>query len=1384
MSIRINTLITPTFTAIGPLCQNSIAPALPLTSTNGVTGTWSPATISTLTAGTFSYTFTPTAGQCASSTNISVTISTQIIPVFVKVEPLCQNSTAPALPLTSTNGVTGTWSPATISTLTAGTFTFTFTPTSGLCSAIVTMIITVNAPAIPGFTSLGIICQDDNAPVLPTSSLNGITGTWNPVRISTAASSAGTKTYTFTPESGQCAIATTMAVTVKALTKPLFTNIDPICQNTPAPLLPTISINGINGTWDPEVINTSIVTQPTYKFTATTGQCTETTTMEVKINGKIDPVFDPIGPFCLGSTATALPEISANGITGTWYPATISTAALGSTTYSFSPNADQCAWVKSIVISIVTKSIPELAQIGPICQNSIAPVLPLKSVNGIYGKWSPATISTANAGKVTYTFTPDNGQCAEVGTMDIEIIESTTPTFGIIKTLCQNSTPPVLPVLSTNGITGTWSPATINTTTSGTATYTFMPDPNGQCANPVQLDITIIPQTMPLFTAIGPLCRNSAAPLLPLTSTNGITGTWSPQTIITSTAGTKTYIFTPASDQCAKSTTMTIRINSPITPVFSAIGPMCQNSTPPLLPLTSTNGVTGTWIPATINTAIDGTSDYTFIPTPGQCANTGTLAISITKQTTPLFTAIGPLCLNSAEPALPAKSINGISGTWNPAQISTAKPGTTVYTFTPSAGQCATTGTITVTIEDKLIPTFTAVEPLCQQSIAPQLPLTSTNGITGEWNPVSINTADAGTSTYTFTPGAGQCAVPASMVITVNPQLTPAFAEIGPICQNSTAPNLPNTSTNGFAGIWKPSAINTADSGNATYTFTPNAGQCATKSDLMITITPMITPTFAAVGPICQNSLAPVLPVVSANGVRGKWNPATVTTNMAGSFTYTFTPEAGECATSAVMSITVNPVKSSATQVTICSNQLPYIWNKNNYNTAGNYSITLVTSKGCDSIATLNLSVVKAVTPTFNQIGPLMQNVAAPALPANSVNGITGVWNPANINMAITGITNYLFTPDANQCATSASMDINIQIDAVISGLTLTGLCEQSRLDASRSVGDIVKYEWSLLDQGGTLSQETGINTDFLLSPNYTGPLPADFRVKLEVTNRNGLSTSDTITITVDPAPVAEVNSSGKLEKDGSMVIDGSVSTGADIKYQWSTTEGKIIGPDNQSTARLFGAGIYKLEVSDIHGCLDSKSFKYPLEFHQIVANPDYARVGWNQDTTINVLDNDHSTVYLRPGTVTVTEPATRGGTKVNANGSITYTPRERHTETDKFVYEVCDTLDFCASATVTIDIYDNGLKIPEAFSPNGDGANDKLVFTGLIENYPKSELYVFTRSGQLVHESTNYLNDWGGTTINSTLTNLQLVPTGTYYYVLKLGGTNRAIKGFVYIGY
>ena len=578
---------------------------------------------------------------------------------------------------------------------------------------------------------------------------------------------------------------------------------------------------------------------------------------------------------------------------------------------------------------IITPSItPTFTTIGPLCQNSVAPILPTSSTNSpaITGTWN-AAISTSAVGTIVYTFTPNAGQCASSTTLSVTTTPQITPTFAAIGPLCQNSVAPILPTSSTNtpAINGTWD-AAISTSTAGTTVYTFTPNA-GQCASSTTLSVTTTPQITPTFAAIGPLCQNSIAPTLPTSSTNtpAITGTWD-AAISSSTVGTTVYTFTPALGQCATTATMSVTITPQITPTFVAIGPLCQNSVAPTLPTSSTNSpaINGTWN-AAISTSTAGTTVYTFTPTAGQCATTSTSSVTITPQITPTFAAIGPLCQNSIAPTLPTSSTNtpAITGTWD-AAIITSSIGTTVYTFTPAAGQCATTATLSVTIATQITPTFAAIGPLCQNSVAPSLPTSSTNtpAITGTWDAV-INTSTIGTTVYTFTPAAGQCASTATLSVSIASQITPTFAAIGPLCQNSVAPTLPTSSTNtpAITGTWN-AAISTSTIGTTVYTFTPAAGQCASSATLSITIVAPVTPTFAAIGPLCQNSVPPLLPGSSTNtpAITGTWNTS-ISTSTAGTLVYTFTPDAGQCATTATLSVTVvsQPTAVVDPVIPICS---------------------------------------------------------------------------------------------------------------------------------------------------------------------------------------------------------------------------------------------------------------------------------------------------------------------------------------------------------------------------------------------------------------------------------------------------------------------------------
>jgi len=74
-------------------------------------------------------------------------------------------------------------------------------------------------------------------------------------------------------------------------------------------------------------------------------------------------------------------------------------------------------------------------------------------------------------------------------------------------------------------------------------------------------------------------------------------------------------------------------------------------------------------------------------------------------------------------------------------------------------------------------------------------------------------------------------------------------------------------------------------------------------------------------------------------------------------------------------------------------------------------------------------------------------------------------------------------------------------------------------------------------------------------------------------------------------------------------------------------------------------------------------------------------------------------------------------------------------------------------------------LTIPDAFSPNGDGVNDR--FEILHPTTMKIELEVFNRWGNSVYKSSDYLNEWDGKGTGSFLGKDLL--TGTYYCAYRV---------------
>lgn len=352
---------------------------------------------------------------------------------------------------------------------------------------------------------------------------------------------------------------------------------------------------------------------------------------------------------------------------------------------------------------------------------------------------------TAQGNQITLDLAP-----LSVNTLLLD--RNSLPAFAAISPYCEGSIMTELPTTSMNGISGIWNPTLNN---MATTEYTFTPTVGQSTTSTVKMTITIDPPVTPTFSVVGPYCPDTMIADLPTTSTNGVTGSWSPAI---NNLTTTEYIFTPTTGQCATPTTLTITIGTDLIPEFANEGPYCAGATITALPTISLNGINGTWSPALNNTT---TTEYTFTPTAGQCATTTKLTITIDPQVIPTFLSVGSYCTGATIAALPTTSINGISGTWSPALNNTV---TTTYTFNPTAGQCATGATLTITLDAKVMPTFTAVGSYSEGATIAELPTTSLNNIVGTWSPTVDNTV---TTIYSFTPDDGQCSLSATLTITI-----------------------------------------------------------------------------------------------------------------------------------------------------------------------------------------------------------------------------------------------------------------------------------------------------------------------------------------------------------------------------------------------------------------------------------------------------------------------------------------------------------------------------------------------------------------------------------------------------------------------------------------
>ena len=89
-----------------------------------------------------------------------------------------------------------------------------------------------------------------------------------------------------------------------------------------------------------------------------------------------------------------------------------------------------------------------------------------------------------------------------------------------------------------------------------------------------------------------------------------------------------------------------------------------------------------------------------------------------------------------------------------------------------------------------------------------------------------------------------------------------------------------------------------------------------------------------------------------------------------------------------------------------------------------------------------------------------------------------------------------------------------------------------------------------------------------------------------------------------------------------------------------------------------------------------------------------------------------------------------------------------------------------------SVSVHIVAFKIPNVFSPNGDGVNDFFEIVG-IQQFKSNQLTIFNRFGNVVYDQKEYANQWTA----------EGLADGTYYYILKLdaeSGKSQTFKGYI----
>ena len=474
-----------------------------------------------------------------------------------------------------------------------------------------------------------------------------------------------------------------------------------------------------------------------------------------------------------------------------------------------------------------------------------------------------------------------------------------------------------------------------------------------------------------------------------------------------------------------------------------------------------------------------------------------------------------------------------------------------------------------------------------------------------------------------------------------------------------------------------------------------------------------------------------------------------------GTYQHIFSAANG-CDSTVNLALTVHPVYATTKDTSFCDGFV-YQFGGQTFTQAGSFPIHFTSIYGCDSLVTVNVTILPAPVPVAGndlvlcsgQVGNIggapISNAVYTWSGGSGIADATASQTTVSVTSLVPQYLTYVVSSDYFGCIASDTVNVAVIPYPVVSIPSVAPQCLQGNVfNFTPGSGFMpnATFAWNM-------AQGNPTNSAVQNPSGVSFVTPGTHQVNVTVSH-GACSTSDAISVVIYPEPEAQMV---PLPPNGCIPLTvnfQNTSIPANVTSQWAFGNGNF-STNNSPTTTYGQPGTYtvSLVVTSPEGCVDTTIFNsavtaFPLPIAGFSASPTTV---FQDDPYIQILDNSS-------GSTQWAYTISSGGYYETQHVYHQFYGLGQH-----HIHQLVTNQYGCtATAEMSVDVFPaTTLYFPNAFTPNSDDLN---TYFGAVGNYVTDfHMTIYDRWGMKVFESRDMNHRWDGTNHG------KLIKSDTYVY-------------------